>query len=112
MRAAGWTIAICLRMVAPSLVITTSPDDVWIILSMPLGPRDVRIASLTALAADKFERLTSSGLSLFLKARNPDLGCAEATEADMVFVRVGQAGWRRRVAHCFSWVYKQLFSRD
>ena len=39
------------------------------ILSMPLGPSDVRTASLTARAADRFERRTSSGLSAFLNAR-------------------------------------------
>lgn len=36
---------------------------------MPLGPSDVRTASLTALEAVMFERRTSSGLSAFLKAR-------------------------------------------
>ena len=39
----------CLRMVAPSLVMTTSPVPVVIILSMPFGPRLVRTASDTAI---------------------------------------------------------------
>ena len=47
------------------------------ILSMPLGPSDVRTASLTARAADRFERRTSSGLSEFLNARTL-VGRAEA----------------------------------
>ncbi len=68
MRAAGCMTAMCLRMVAPSLVMTTSPLDVWIILSIPLGPSEVRTASLTALAADRLDLRTSSGLSAFLKA--------------------------------------------
>ena len=36
---------------APSLVINTSPLLSWIILSIPLGPREVRTTSATALAA-------------------------------------------------------------
>lgn len=42
---------ICPRMVAPSLVMITSPSPPWIILSIPRGPRLVRIASATAFAA-------------------------------------------------------------
>lgn len=48
MRAAGCMTLMCLRMVAPSLVMTTSPWAVWIILSIPLGPSEVRTASATA----------------------------------------------------------------
>lgn len=40
-----------LSMVLPSLVMMVSPLPLLIILSMPLGPREVRIASATA--ADK-----------------------------------------------------------
>lgn len=47
-RAAGCITLMCLRMVAPSFVMTTSPDAVVIILSIPRGPRDVRTASATA----------------------------------------------------------------
>lgn len=39
---------ICFRIVAPSLVMTVSPEEVMIILSMPLGPREVRTQSETA----------------------------------------------------------------
>ena len=49
--AVGCDTCIFFRIVAPSLVITTSPDGDWIILSIPRGPRDVRTASATALAA-------------------------------------------------------------
>mmetsp|Transcript_20586 Transcript_20586/g.55497 ORF Transcript_20586/g.55497 Transcript_20586/m.55497 type:complete len:234 (+) Transcript_20586:1349-2050(+) len=49
--AAGCATSICCRIVAPSLVIITEPDLPAIILSMPLGPRLVRTASATALAA-------------------------------------------------------------
>ena len=47
--AAGWRSFICFRIVAPSLVIVTSPLLAWIILSMPLGPKLVLIASATAV---------------------------------------------------------------
>ena len=54
-------------MVAPSLVMITSPSACLTILSMPLGPRDVLTASESALAASMFEILTSTFLesSLF-----------------------------------------------
>lgn len=48
MRAAGCRTLMCLRMVAPSFVMTTSPCAVWIILSIPRGPKEVRTASATA----------------------------------------------------------------
>lgn len=50
---------ICPRMVAPSFVITTSPSPFWIILSIPLGPRLVRMASATAFAARMLAMRTS-----------------------------------------------------
>ncbi len=49
--AAGCMTAICFRMVAPSLVTRTSVGPLWIILSMPLGPREVLTASATAIVA-------------------------------------------------------------
>mmetsp|Transcript_41360 Transcript_41360/g.113800 ORF Transcript_41360/g.113800 Transcript_41360/m.113800 type:complete len:315 (+) Transcript_41360:1237-2181(+) len=49
--AVGCETSICFKMVAPSLVIITSPCPLWIILSMPRGPRLVRTASATARAA-------------------------------------------------------------
>lgn len=55
MRAAGCMTLMCLRIVAPSLVMTTSPCAVWIILSIPLGPSDVRTASATAASAKEGE---------------------------------------------------------
>mmetsp|Transcript_35888 Transcript_35888/g.89420 ORF Transcript_35888/g.89420 Transcript_35888/m.89420 type:complete len:233 (+) Transcript_35888:1248-1946(+) len=64
--AVGCCTAICLSMVAPSLVITTPSLASWIILSMPLGPRLVRMASATALAATMFCRLTSFVFSFLL----------------------------------------------
>ena len=49
--AAGCSMSISFRMVAPSLVMTTSPIESTSILSMPLGPNVERTASATALAA-------------------------------------------------------------
>src|SRR5581483_10423911 len=49
--AAGCATSISLRMVAPSLVMTTSPMLSTSILSMPFGPRVERTASATAFAA-------------------------------------------------------------
>jgi len=49
---ARWRLTcMCDMMVAPSLVMMTSPSLLWIILSMPLGPRDVRTASATPARA-------------------------------------------------------------
>ena len=45
--AVGWNTCMWLMMVAPSLVMMTSPSFDWIILSMPLGPSDVRTQSAT-----------------------------------------------------------------
>ena len=45
--AVGWKTCMWLMMVAPSLVMMTSPSFDWIILSMPLGPSDVRTQSAT-----------------------------------------------------------------
>ena len=53
MRAAGCITLMCLRIVAPSFVMTTSPLAVVIILSIPRGPRDVRTASATAARHDE-----------------------------------------------------------
>ena len=55
------------RIVAPSLVMMTSPSACLTILSIPLGPRDVLTASESAFAASMFEILTSTFLesSLF-----------------------------------------------
>ena len=60
--AAGWMTDICLRIVAPSLVIVTSPLPVWIILSIPRGPRLVRTASATARSQ------MSTGVSLSVQS--------------------------------------------
>ena len=46
--AVGWTTSIFWRIVAPSLVIRVYPLPSLIILSMPLGPRLVRMQSATA----------------------------------------------------------------
>jgi len=50
-------------MVAPSLVIRTSPLESYIILSIPLGPRLVRTTSATAFAAEILVCLTSRPFS-------------------------------------------------
>mmetsp|Transcript_6297 Transcript_6297/g.19068 ORF Transcript_6297/g.19068 Transcript_6297/m.19068 type:complete len:263 (+) Transcript_6297:1009-1797(+) len=60
--AAGCKTFTLSRMVAPSLVMITSPSACLTILSMPLGPRDVLTASESALAASMFEILTSTFL--------------------------------------------------
>ena len=52
--AAGCSISISLRMVTPSLVMTTSPMVSTSILSMPFGPRVVLTAPATAFAAAMF----------------------------------------------------------
>mmetsp|Transcript_22440 Transcript_22440/g.56634 ORF Transcript_22440/g.56634 Transcript_22440/m.56634 type:complete len:296 (+) Transcript_22440:1040-1927(+) len=58
--AAGWLTLMCRRIVAPSLVMITSPLCVSIILSIPRGPSDVRTASEMALPAMMLEDRTSS----------------------------------------------------
>mmetsp|Transcript_32802 Transcript_32802/g.76615 ORF Transcript_32802/g.76615 Transcript_32802/m.76615 type:complete len:247 (-) Transcript_32802:139-879(-) len=58
--AAGWLTLMCRRIVAPSLVMITSPLCVSIILSIPRGPSDVRTASEMALPAIMLEVRTSS----------------------------------------------------
>ena len=50
--AAGWSTAMCFKMVAPSFVIIVV-FSVWIILSMPLGPRLERMASATPTGKKK-----------------------------------------------------------
>merc|ERR1719322_386822 len=69
--AAGCMTFIWSRMVAPSLVIVTPPLASWIILSMPLGPRDVLMASARALAARMFDERISAGF-LFLLDMSPE----------------------------------------
>lgn len=61
---------------------------------MPLGPNEVRIASLTAFAADRFERRTSSGLSVFLNARY-ELGRDEAVWGADIFEHRSSPHWSR-----------------
>ena len=56
--AVGCDTSICLRIVAPSFVITTSPFGDEIILSIPRGPSEVRTASATAFAATMFDSRT------------------------------------------------------
>lgn len=46
--AVGCMTDMLFNMVLPSFVIIVSPLPLWIILSMPLGPREVRMASATA----------------------------------------------------------------
>merc|ERR1719384_1323624 len=85
--AAGWTTFISLRMVAPSLVMVTSPLASWIILSMPRGPRLVLMASLRALAAWMLELLISSGfefLDFISPWPEPDLDAGPLPAAVMV----------------------------
>lgn len=47
--AVGCMTDMLFSMVFPSFVIIVSPLPLWIILSMPLGPREVRMASATAV---------------------------------------------------------------
>lgn len=67
--AAGCSTFILFRMVAPSFVMITSPSACATILSMPRGPRLVRMASATALAASMFISRTSFFLALSLHGR-------------------------------------------
>mmetsp|Transcript_70079 Transcript_70079/g.222136 ORF Transcript_70079/g.222136 Transcript_70079/m.222136 type:complete len:208 (-) Transcript_70079:97-720(-) len=64
--AAGCETSILSRIVAPSLVMITSPLASWTILSIPLGPSDVRTASATALAASMLPVRMSSFFLLSL----------------------------------------------
>mmetsp|Transcript_7141 Transcript_7141/g.12308 ORF Transcript_7141/g.12308 Transcript_7141/m.12308 type:complete len:228 (+) Transcript_7141:1394-2077(+) len=64
--AAGCVTVIFCRMVAPSLVMMTSPLGAETILSMPRGPRLVRTASATAFALSMFVVRTSFFLALSL----------------------------------------------
>mmetsp|Transcript_87388 Transcript_87388/g.120367 ORF Transcript_87388/g.120367 Transcript_87388/m.120367 type:complete len:278 (-) Transcript_87388:37-870(-) len=56
------------RMVAPSLVTITSPSGPTTILSMPLGPIELRIVSAIALAARMFALCASRPFSRFFFA--------------------------------------------
>mmetsp|Transcript_27861 Transcript_27861/g.66341 ORF Transcript_27861/g.66341 Transcript_27861/m.66341 type:complete len:277 (-) Transcript_27861:149-979(-) len=82
--AAGWSTFIFERIVAPSFEIRTSPDGSCISLSMPRGPRDVRTASATALAATMLDIRTSFPLLLSWRV-SPFEGRGRATVA-MVFL--------------------------
>lgn len=70
------------RMVAPSLVMITSPLAEDNILSMPRGPRLVRTASATALAATMFAwrisslRFVSTYFSVLLRTLGPAIVAA------------------------------------
>jgi hypothetical protein len=83
--AAGCVTSILFRIVAPSFVIVTSLFALTSILSIPLGPKDVRIASANFLAAFMLDILMScfSLLSLYRSpADEPDDGvCVTATIA-------------------------------
>mmetsp|Transcript_49812 Transcript_49812/g.97440 ORF Transcript_49812/g.97440 Transcript_49812/m.97440 type:complete len:205 (-) Transcript_49812:90-704(-) len=57
--AAGWSTFILDRIVAPSLLMRTSPSPSCISLSMPRGPKEVRIAAATAFAATILDIRTS-----------------------------------------------------
>mmetsp|Transcript_23828 Transcript_23828/g.34820 ORF Transcript_23828/g.34820 Transcript_23828/m.34820 type:complete len:292 (-) Transcript_23828:52-927(-) len=67
--AVGWNTCMRSKMVAPSLVMMTSPVSLWIILSMPRGPSEVRTASATALAAMMLPRRMSFSLAESLALR-------------------------------------------
>ncbi len=73
--AAGCSMSISLRMVAPSFVITTSPIESTSILSMPLGPRVVLTASATAFAAMMLLLWASLPLVLLLPSFKMNIGC-------------------------------------
>lgn len=74
---------------------------------MPLGPSEVRIASLTAFAAFMLDRRTSSGLSAFLNARCPlvrpvwaiDAGTGPAVADMMMMMDYGDT-WEEERALC------------
>mmetsp|Transcript_30154 Transcript_30154/g.88180 ORF Transcript_30154/g.88180 Transcript_30154/m.88180 type:complete len:256 (+) Transcript_30154:4625-5392(+) len=57
--AAGWRTFILDRIVAPSLLMRTSPSGICISLSIPRGPSEVRTALATALAATMLDVRTS-----------------------------------------------------
>ena len=65
-------------MVAPSLVIVTSPDGDVIILSMPRGPRDVRSVSAIARPATMLDSrmFCSVDVSFFMSPVEPPAFCA------------------------------------
>ncbi|MPM66314.1 hypothetical protein SDC9_113221 [bioreactor metagenome] len=73
--AAGCSISISLRMVAPSFVITTSPIESTSILSIPLGPRVVLTASATAFAAIMLLLWASLPLVRLLPSFKMKIGC-------------------------------------
>src|SRR4030042_115151 len=73
--AAGCSMCISSSMVAPSLVMTTSPRVSTSILSMPLGPSVVLTASATALAAAMVDLWASLPLLLNVPPGSIRMGC-------------------------------------
>ncbi len=73
--AAGCSISISLKIVTPSLVITTSPRPSTSILSMPFGPRVVLTALATALAAIMLLFWASLPLERSVPSLNINIGC-------------------------------------
>mmetsp|Transcript_5574 Transcript_5574/g.18892 ORF Transcript_5574/g.18892 Transcript_5574/m.18892 type:complete len:266 (-) Transcript_5574:7-804(-) len=91
--AAGWLTSILSRMVAPSLVMMTSPVLLAIILSMPLGPKLERTASATAFAADiLFSRTLFSCARL--RSKSPRVLGGAATLGALMVVRAAER-WPR-----------------
>ena len=72
--AAGLSMSISFRIVAPSFVITTSPRESTSILSIPFGPNVVRTAAATAFAAFIFAVCASLPLALSPPSRNTNIG--------------------------------------
>ncbi|OFV65713.1 MAG: membrane protein [Candidatus Syntrophoarchaeum butanivorans] len=72
--AAGCSISISFRIVAPSFVITTSPSESTSILSIPLGPSVVLTALATAFAASMLRFCASLPLVRSLPSFNISIG--------------------------------------
>lgn len=60
-------MCVVLRMVAPCLVMVISPVTIEIILSIPMGPREVQTTSATTLATTMFAQQLCS-LSLLIQS--------------------------------------------
>ena len=73
--AAGCSISISFRIVAPSFVIVTSPIESTSILSMPFGPKVVRTLSATALAAIIFLLCASLPVFRSVPSGRINIGC-------------------------------------
>ncbi|KUG16152.1 hypothetical protein ASZ90_014195 [hydrocarbon metagenome] len=82
--AAGCSISISLRIVTPSLVMTTSPMVSTIILSMPLGPRVVLTAPATAFAAMMFDLCASLPAVLWLPSLRTNIGVPLNCPANLI----------------------------